>query len=84
LLFVFLGTTLTCAAGAGLGLAFGVIMGGLGTGAPNPELDAKPLRVQMVETFRGVGKSSLSMAKGFAICGATFTLAECTLESVCR
>lgn len=69
--------------GAGVGLVFGGVFAGLGTGAYDPDMVDKPLRKQIVESFRGVARTSVAMSKNFAVVGAVFALTECAIEQVC-
>ena len=55
----------------------------------NPSLVAEnaipvPLKQQLKDAARDMGRRSYSMAKNFAYVGAIYATTECVIESVCK
>ncbi|EER01990.1 conserved hypothetical protein [Perkinsus marinus ATCC 50983] len=64
-----------------MGGALGLLMGGFFHTMQPIDVDASlPFRQQVRQAYKGFGQASLSMAKGFAVCGAVYSGVDCFVE----
>mmetsp|Transcript_33731 Transcript_33731/g.60278 ORF Transcript_33731/g.60278 Transcript_33731/m.60278 type:complete len:193 (-) Transcript_33731:76-654(-) len=76
--------------GGGMGVVFGLFMGGMRESMdPNAGMVAAdmatkkiPLRQVLADTFKQMGRSSVSYAKTFAYMGALYAGSECAVEQI--